>query len=192
MFLIGQEHRSRWYGKGGESFVQKKLTFEARILEFSPPPSGRRQQEKRKPPQFPSMMPPPSQQKRKNSQDPTPHWCWSPTKVLEECAEWELRGTDWGRLKEVWWCSGAGFLTADAGTGRGRKNPEKSGKKKGLGPPQTLSSSQLVRGNWLILKSRSCTRGWASGKASTLSSFSSNVSVLAPRFFRKTASVNTV
>ena len=121
--------------------VQKKLTFSAMALEFRPPPSGLKQQANKKPPQEPSIRPPLSQQKRKNSQDPVPHWCWSPTKALGAgdrflCGRGGFRCTTsgLGRLKG---------LTADAETCRGRPKP-KSGKKKGEGPPAQNFSSLFV------------------------------------------------
>ena len=125
-------------------FVQKKLTLSASALEFRPPPSGLKQQENKKPPQEPSIRPPLNQQKRKNSQDPVPHWCWSPTKALGAgerflCGGGGFRCTTSG-LGRFWCLKG---LTADAETWRGRPKV-KSGKKNGEGPPAQNFSSVFV------------------------------------------------
>ena len=142
-------------------FVQKKLTFTAMAFEFRPPPSALKQQANKKPPQDPSICPPLNQQKRKNSQDPVPHWCWSPTKALgagerfrfePEPAGGEGRVAEGVGFRffpgfpvpetEVGRCLNGTGLTADTDTWRGRPNP-KSGKKNGLGPPVQNFSSLL-------------------------------------------------
>ena len=156
------------------------------------------------------MMPPLNQQKRTNSQDPVPHWCWSPTKNFGCAGDVFWRGgcDEWSGCGGCWDCIGRwplnGLTTAADGLGGAKI----LGKKNGDGPdPQNFSSLQTL---WLspppfdTLKSLSVTSASGTGKdsiwrpvaeammTSSSEAVSSNDSTENPRLRRKASLFKTL